>query len=83
MTEKEVAKGLKAIVSDRRMWKQADYYAMVCKEALAIIKRKAEWEEKPDAWGCSGCGINVSRKSPYCPECGARMKNGERIMELV
>ena len=50
MTKQEkVIKGLEALVNDDWMWKKADYYAGICKDALALLKaqepRVMTWEE--------------------------------------
>jgi len=36
----KVIKGLESIVNDDWMWKKADYYAGVCKDALALLKEQ-------------------------------------------
>lgn len=38
----------------------------------------AEWTDRVNHHSCSNCGWNVgyASRSPYCPECGAKMKNG-------
>ena len=39
MLEKEkIIKGLETIIHDDKMWRKADYYATICKEALELIK---------------------------------------------
>ena len=39
MFEKEkIVKGLETIVADDKMWRKADYYATICKEALELIQ---------------------------------------------
>lgn len=38
-----------------------------------------------EAYKCSncGCGVGYTSKYPYCPECGAKMKNGESEEERM
>lgn len=38
MDRKEIISGLEMIVADDKIWRRADYYATVCKEALGLIK---------------------------------------------
>lgn len=38
MERKQVIDGLKTIVADKKMWRNMDYYATVCKEALMLLE---------------------------------------------
>lgn len=49
--------------------------------------KQGEWIRKTDGlphfvtleWFiCSECGVQKSESTPFCPNCGARMKEGEK-----
>ena len=92
MTDQEkmenVIKGLEAIVNDDWMWKKADYYAGICKDAIALLK--AQEPLKPvvdiDTWKCGNCGHTLEHQEllgdnvllheqyNFCPKCGKAVK---------
>lgn len=43
--------------------------------------RRARWEWRinsyDEPWYCTGCHSNNEHDSPYCPWCGAEMKNSK------
>ena len=82
-----VIKGLEAIVKDDWMWKKADYYTGICKDALALLKaqepvapirRSAHAQGADEVWyECGKCGefLGVNRHSKqFCAKCGMEMK---------
>lgn len=58
-------------------------YAERAVEAGYVKQKEGEWVEKGDTFyvfACSACGGTVDFKfqmTPYCPNCGAKMKGGE------
>ena len=79
----KVVKGLEAIVNDDWMWKKANYYAGICKDALALLKAQ---EPKPsvvkeNSYGwkfyyCPSCGKEFyqNNKFNFCEKCGQAVK---------
>ena len=62
----KIIRGLEAIVNDDWMWKNADYYAGICKDALSLLK--AHGPVKPTVehnyaglpmWCCGNCGTTL------------------------
>ena len=84
MTRDEVVKGLEAIVADDKVWQKADYYAMVCKDALALLKdepKRGRWVIGDNGeWACSECGYEpvVFENTPFCANCSARMCDAKK-----
>ena len=82
MTDREkVINGLEAIVNDDWMWKKADYYAGICKDALALLKAQepiAPHDYDPVIYGhrytCGNCHHSLWRNDNYCSQCGKKVK---------
>lgn len=56
-----------------------DYHRIFPHLPIADVKEviHAHWEEQKttskNIWACSNCGKSGSRRTPYCPNCGADM----------
>lgn len=89
MTEREkVIKELKKIIADEWMFRHADYYQQICKDALTMLKAQEPVKPKVDVdvWVCGNCGTSLERQSlagpnvliaeqfNYCPQCGRAVK---------
>lgn len=78
----KVIKGLEMIVADDKMWRKADYYATICKEALELLKAqepiKPVWlggeNEHIGFYACGSCGMNMGTNPNYCWYCGRKVK---------
>lgn len=46
----KVVKGLQTAVDSDWMWQKADYIAMICKDAIALIKQQQERIRELEAW---------------------------------
>lgn len=89
MTRKEAIKRLESIVIRDAL--QEDYDALdMAIEALERKPKKGHWIKYQEPWGgtqkwkCSNCGnhYDINRVYTimpynYCPNCGAKMKEGE------
>jgi hypothetical protein len=70
----EVCKGLQTAVDSDWMWRKADYIAMCCKDALALIRQQQERIKELEA-GNKSKPVKTSTNSYghkfyYCPNCG-------------
>ena len=89
MTDREkVIEGLQEIVDSEWMWKKADYWARICKNALALLKEQepVEPDVDVDTWICGKCGHTLEHQElvgnnilfheqySYCPNCGRKVK---------
>lgn len=79
----KVIKGLEAIVNDDWMWKKADYYAGLCKDALALLKAQEPVEPVFDEGDgktigqflCGKCHAKIGFEHPhFCWHCGRAVK---------
>lgn len=84
MTDREkVIKGLQEIVNSDWMWKKADYWALICKNALALLEEQEPVKPifQKYAYCCGNCGEDLARYYPpngietrFCPFCGRAVK---------
>ena len=53
----------------------------VAVEVMAEERKKGEWQQAPEAsaweYKCSACKEYSKYSTPYCPFCGAKMRNAE------
>ena len=87
MDREKVIKGLQEIVDDKWMMNHADWYVIVCENALALLKKQVPMEPKEMKiakchYQCAVCGSYVGTKGltvnrfnkKYCSECGQAVK---------
>lgn len=88
----KVIKGLAEMANSKRLWNKADYWAMVCRDALELLKEQEAVEPKTGHWieskcldecfwVCSECNfpseaIAAPQLYKYCPNCGTKMAEG-------
>ena len=89
MDREKVIEGLEQIINDPFMKAKADYWVLVCSNALALLKeqgvKKSKWLSLPYKKDrvCERCGHDEPYKFAdkesdvflYCPHCGAKMIN--------
>lgn len=64
----KVISGLEAIVNDDWMWKKADYYAGICKDAIALLKA----QEPPTVRECKDLQVLRDIKSGKVLKSGCK-----------
>ena len=77
-----VIKGLEQIVNDPFMKARADYWVLVCSEAIALLKEQEAVkpevyyvsQDKYKFYRCPECKINWYYKGNYCLGCGRKVK---------
>lgn len=65
-------------LNDEQLNRLYDRIEQLEKENEAL-KKHGKWicmDEKKQIWGCSRCHMLAAYPSPYCPNCGAKMKWG-------
>lgn len=80
----KVIKGLEQIINDPFMKARADYWVLVCSDALALLKEQevktGHWIDTTNTIGfprceCSECNSEAGAIwMKYCPNCGAKME---------
>jgi hypothetical protein len=91
MADREkVINGLEQIVNDPFMKARADYWVLVCSEAIVLLKEQEPIEPVDDGHGSLICGNQgyecgcvgrydittkvVEKYCNFCPECGRKVK---------
>lgn len=82
----KVIKGLAEMVDSQWLWNKADYWAMMCRDALELLKAQEPVEAKVmgeskshGSWwfACGACGHAIDPKDNFCRECGRAVKWNE------
>ena len=87
INREKVIEGLKEIVDSDWMWRKADYWALICKNALALLEEQepmkpivtegAYDDDFPGAtlwYSCGECSAPIDYKDKYCWHCGRAVK---------
>lgn len=84
----KVIKGLAEMVDSQWLWNKADYWAMMCRDALELLKAQEPVApihyEAEGSYGCGACGELVgwdeldccgvdAIKYRFCPGCGRKV----------
>ena len=81
----KVINGLEQIVNDPFMKARADYWVLVCSEAIALLKEQEAVEPKKVngynppmytiyEYECEKCKSPMMNKQPFCMGCGKQVK---------
>ena len=82
MDREKVIKGLQEIVVDNWMKTHADWYVIVCSDAIALLKeQEAVVHPEPSCemtyitdCCCDLCGVQLIREDNFCRCCGKRIE---------
>ena len=88
MDREKVIKGLEQIVNDPFMKARADYWVLVCSDALAMLTEQEAVEPKKFKgynppmytiyeYECEKCKSPMMNKQPFCMGCGRSVKWNE------